>query len=713
MGFRDRFNAAIKAWRLGGALNAGFDNAFSAAYRSIEANKKDINELVALSTAVYSAIDLRSTTMSSIPIRLVRNTKEGHEEVTDHPVLDLLKYVNDFWTFSRLIQAIEMSMCVYGQSFLVLERGSDGLPSEIWFARADLMEVITHPTEYIVGYRYVPGAGQAINLSKEDVIWIRGVMDPKNEFRCLSPLEAARISVETGLAAMESNQSIFRNGLNPGGIVSPKDTGITLTREQRQQIEEQLNLRMRGADKAHKLAVFSHPMDIQTPALSPADAQFLEMLGWTTLDICRVFKVPPTKLMDFSTATYSNVEQADKALYTDCIIPEARRIAAELTEQLLTYYEDDLVLQFDFSKIPSLQEDQTEIVNQMSSLLSMGVPLNKVLSEYKPELLPPEGEYPWGNEPFYGIPFLPKPMEAAQAEADRAAAEAAIAAAQAQQLQGEQPPQGAALGARVAHQKKKTLEDIPPYGSPAHKAAMRTRDRAILVLEGQMRAAIRKAQQDIVQGFQGRLEGLQKAVESDPFQGLDDEEATAIIRDAYERNGVLALVRRIATRGGQMALTGLGLRARFDQRNPEAESFLATREQRFAELIPEDQWAELKETLLAAMARGEGVDGLTRAVESSQIVSPARAEMVARTETIGAYNGGLQQGWNQSGIEGKKVWLAALDARTRESHRAAHGQRVAVDENFNVGGYETPTPGQTGIASEDINCRCSMDYIPG
>lgn len=710
MGWRNRFNEAIKAWRLGGSLNAGFDDAFAAAYRSMAPNRKEANELVALSTAVYSAIDLRSSTMSSIPIRLVRNTKEGHEEVTEHPVLELLKYVNEFWTFSRLIQAIEMSMCVYGQSFLVLERGSNGLPSEIWFARADLMEVITHPTEYITGYRYVPGSGQAINLAKEDVIWIRGVMDPKNEFRCLSPLEAARVSVETGLAAMESNQSIFKNGLNPGGIVSPKDPGITLTRDQRLQIEEQLNLRMRGADKAHKLAVFSHPMDIQTPALSPADAQFLEMLGWTTLDICRVFKVPPTKLMDFSTATYSNVEQADKALYTDCIIPEARRIAAELTEQLLTYYEDDLVLQFDFSKIPSLQEDQTEIVNQMSSLLSMGVPLNKVLAEYKPELLPPEGEYPWGNEPFYGIPFLPKPIEQAQAEADRAAAEAAIAAAEAA---ASATPQPGAAGYRAGHQKKKTLDGIPEYGSPAHKAAIRSRDRLILPLEARMRRAVRMAQEDIKNAFQGILEANQKALVGDPFGDLDDEEATRIIREAYERNGVLSLVRDIGARGGQTALAGLGLRIRFDQRAPEAEAFLASREQRFAQAIPEDQWAELKEQLLAAMARGEGTDDLIRTVSRSGIVSPARAEMVARTETIGAFNGGLQQGWDQSGIEGKKVWLAALDGRTRETHRAAHGQRVAVNENFNVGGFPTPTPGQTGVAAEDINCRCSMDYIPG
>ena len=115
----------------------------------------------------------------------------------------------------------------------------------------------------------------------------------------------------------------------------------------------------------------------------------------------------PTKLQDFSRATYSNVEQADKALYTDCIIPEARRIAAELNEQLLPMFGADLELVFDFSKIPALQEDQTEITAQMVQLASLGVPLNKLLEVYRPDLLPEGGTgYAWGDVPMLA-PGLP------------------------------------------------------------------------------------------------------------------------------------------------------------------------------------------------------------------------------------------------------------------------------------------------------------------
>jgi HK97 family phage portal protein len=386
MRFRDRVQNAIKAWRFGAVDNY---MSLDAKFRALADTKTPVNELVQASTAVYSAIDLRSSTLASIPIRLLLDTGDGYEAVGQHPVLDLLKYVNPYWTFERLLQAIEMSMCVFGESFVVIERDNRGNPAELWFVPSNKITMLERRSadEYVPGWKVEVGVGNYIEYVADDVIWIRGVMDPTNEFRSLSPLRAARIAIESSIDAMVSNQSILRNGLNPGGILSPREGGMSLTREQRESIEEQLNLRMRGVDKAHKLAVFSHPMDLQTPQLTPADAQFLELLSFSVIDVCRVFKVPPTKLMDFSTATYSNVEQADKAFFSDCIIPEARRIASEFTEQLLKSYEPGLRLEFDFTRIPALQEDQTEIVNQMQILVSMGVPLETVLAHYKPELL--------------------------------------------------------------------------------------------------------------------------------------------------------------------------------------------------------------------------------------------------------------------------------------------------------------------------------------
>jgi uncharacterized protein with gpF-like domain len=86
-------------------------------------------------------------------------------------------------------------------------------------------------------------------------------------------------------------------------------------------------------------------------------------------------------------------------------------------------------------------------------------------------------------------------------------------------------------------------------------------------------------------------------------------------------------------------------------------------------------------------------------------------ETIARTEVIGAANGAVLEAWEQSGVVEGKSWLAALDDRTRESHIAAHGQTVPLDEDFQVGVGSGPAPGQIGEAEEDISCRCTITAV--
>lgn len=91
---------------------------------------------------------------------------------------------------------------------------------------------------------------------------------------------------------------------------------------------------------------------------------------------------------------------------------------------------------------------------------------------------------------------------------------------------------------------------------------------------------------------------------------------------------------------------------------------------------------------------------------------PNRAVTVARTETIGALNAGRQDAFVSvaEALEGEweQMWLATVDARTREDHAAADGQRVPTGSPFIVGGEPLMFPGDpAGSAGNVINCRCS------
>jgi len=91
-----------------------------------------------------------------------------------------------------------------------------------------------------------------------------------------------------------------------------------------------------------------------------------------------------------------------------------------------------------------------------------------------------------------------------------------------------------------------------------------------------------------------------------------------------------------------------------------------------------------------------------------------RNQMVlhARTAMTSAQNAGRQERYKEAealGIKFKKVWLATLDARTRETHQDADGQAVRPDEDFVVGGEKLAYPGDPSAdPAETYNCRCTM-----
>lgn len=101
-----------------------------------------------------------------------------------------------------------------------------------------------------------------------------------------------------------------------------------------------------------------------------------------------------------------------------------------------------------------------------------------------------------------------------------------------------------------------------------------------------------------------------------------------------------------------------------------------------------------------------------------------RATVVARTETLGALNGGRADGQatmaRRLGGAFERVWVATLDTRTRPTHAAADGQRAPLDGLFTLGlgGAVTARlrwPGDPlGPAGEVIQCRCTTVLVrPG
>jgi len=85
------------------------------------------------------------------------------------------------------------------------------------------------------------------------------------------------------------------------------------------------------------------------------------------------------------------------------------------------------------------------------------------------------------------------------------------------------------------------------------------------------------------------------------------------------------------------------------------------------------------------------------------------AERAARTGTIATSNAGSHSAHEDADSVVGEQWLATLGPRTRDTHRGAHNQVVAVGTPFEVGAITMQHPGDPRAPIGEIaNCRCSV-----
>lgn len=115
-----------------------------------------------------------------------------------------------------------------------------------------------------------------------------------------------------------------------------------------------------------------------------------------------------------------------------------------------------------------------------------------------------------------------------------------------------------------------------------------------------------------------------------------------------------------------------------------------------------------------AVLQGRTVPQLAASIAGIAAMDQRAAMKAARTAITSAHSLGKLKGYERAagmGIDVEKQWLAALDSRTRGSHRHLDGEAVELDAEFSNG---LKYPGDPdGPGSEVYNCRCTLVPVIG
>lgn len=178
-----------------------------------------------------------------------------------------------------------------------------------------------------------------------------------------SPLRAGLRSLTTNNEAVQTGVKYLQNQTARGILTS--DEG-DLNEVQAQQLKDKFRKNFQGSDNAGDVIITPKKLSWVNFGLNASDVSLIEQYNASIKDLCNIYSVPVQLLNNTESATYNNMKEAKKALYQNAVIPELNKIRDELNRWLAPMFGEKLFIDFDYSAIPELQEENEKVVDQLS-----------------------------------------------------------------------------------------------------------------------------------------------------------------------------------------------------------------------------------------------------------------------------------------------------------------------------------------------------------
>lgn len=126
-------------------------------------------------------------------------------------------------------------------------------------------------------------------------------------------------------------------------------------------------------------------------------------------------------------------------------------------------------------------------------------------------------------------------------------------------------------------------------------------------------------------------------------------------------------------------------------------------------------WNTVKAAVATGIESGTSIEIVKKVVQQTKKFSEYRADTIARTETLRAYNNGDWAGAQALGQFGPKTkfWIATYDPpRARPSHMIVGAENpIPMKQPFTVDGELMMYPHSPGASAKNtVNCRCVLGY---
>lgn len=294
-------------------------------------------------SAVGACLGLRGDALSTLPLHHYKRTSDGRERVENSALWRLfnLSPINN-WKASDMIKWWDRCCVLRGDAFTQILRNRNGEVQRLRPLHPDAVQCKDIGDDIL--YMVTDKNGKQYPVASDDMLHMTS--DGFDGERSLSAIASyAKNSIGMGLSVANHSQKFFENG------ASPKHTFETegeMSPDQIDQFREVYGSRYAGKNNTAKPMILTEGMKMRELSMSNVDAQTLEMLKFTVIDIARALRVPPVMVgaQETTSSWGTGVTEIKQGFVDFTLEPRASGWEQELNRKVVRNEDEFVEFQF-------------------------------------------------------------------------------------------------------------------------------------------------------------------------------------------------------------------------------------------------------------------------------------------------------------------------------------------------------------------------------
>ena len=305
---------------------------------------------------VRTCVDFLARNIAQLGLHVYRRTDDDNRErLRDYPLAKVLSRPlppEYKITTYKLIENYVSDLAIFANAYLLKLRMGKGMvgllrvPPQFMTIKGGLV-----PTSYILNYN-----GEYREFSPDEIIHTH-YYSSQSSVGGMSPLETLRRILAEEHAAGQYREGFWQNSARMNGIIERPKSSAKWSTEARERFKAEFEALYSGNNGSGKTAILEEDMTWKPNAFNPKESEYLEGRKLTREECARAYQIPPPLVGILDNATYSNISEQHKMLYTDVLGPIITQIEQDFVLQLLSEFRNTEGVYVEFNIEEKLKGD--------------------------------------------------------------------------------------------------------------------------------------------------------------------------------------------------------------------------------------------------------------------------------------------------------------------------------------------------------------------